>query len=623
MTRTLTRLGLVLIALLGIALPASAQDVRVTQGRVEVFDNGMFDFGQELRPGGISSRTFLVRNTSPFRIDLGGSVTGQGWTGAFNRTILRPGQRARLVITLDRSNPGEFPGQVSITDTNIGAEIFAFALKARVLEAAPGIRVTVERAAVVDDGFLSFGRVGLGQSATRSLVIRNSGTAPLVISPVSITGSDFEVVRQPNAQIPVGGSAKFTLRMDGSDSGAKAGVASFTTNIPGNPAFSFDLGGTVGDSLPMLQLSQGGTLIATGATLDFGATVIGSSVAETFRIRNNGAGPLEVSTVVSSDPSFEVQSQPASPIAPGAAAEFFLVFRPLSSGPQGSVSFTTNDPASPAFSFNLTGTGSPAPEIVVEYLVPGAMAFQPLERFGLVGVGSVPANMLMNLSTAIRVTNTGVGDLTLAQPSITTNIAPDGTTPFTISSPIPGSGLLLETGDSTTFQVLFIPNGLPQQGFFSTVRLNNSDPDEAPFFFSIGAAITEAETGEGGEMPGGGGRPAPRPLLVVTDDAGRALDSGQPASFGAVPLGGEARRVFTLRNEGDAPLSLGALGTVVRGFIIVSSPAGAIPPGGEGSIEVLFSPNRTGQFASALTVPSNAGDEGRPFVIVLVGEGTQ
>ncbi len=224
------------------------------------------------------------------------------------------------------------------------------------------------------------------------------------------------------------------------------------------------------------------------------------------------------------------------------------------------MSFTTNDPASPAFSFNLTGTGSPAPEIVVEYLVPGAMAFQPLERFGLVGVGSVPANMLMNLSTAIRVTNTGVGDLTLAQPSITTNIAPDGTTPFTISSPIPGSGLLLETGDSTTFQVLFIPNGLPQQGFFSTVRLNNSDPDEAPFFFSIGAAITEAETGEGGEMPGGGGRPAPRPLLVVTDDAGRALDSGQPASFGAVPLGGEARRVFTLRNEGDAPLSLGGPG---------------------------------------------------------------
>lgn len=109
------------------------------------------------------------------------------------------------------------------------------------------------------------------------------------------------------------------------------------------------------------------------------------------------------------------------------------------------------------------------------------------------------------------------------------------------------------------------------------------------------------------------------PQLVLLDPAGSEL----PSSSGTFAFGAERRveKTFTLRNDGDALLSLSGLEVKDRAFILdTTSLPGTLAPGQQASFTVTFDPPATGDFEVPLRIPSN--DPATPvYNLILTGVG--
>lgn len=604
MTRAMTRLGIVLAALLGWVLPVAAQDIVVTQGSVEIFDNGMFDFG-ELRPGGLTSKTFTIRNESPFRIDLGGSVTGAGWTGAYNRTVLRAGQRARLVITLDRASSGDKSAIVSITDSNVGGEIFAFTVKAKVLETAPAIRLTQGRTLLHDNDFVSFGRIPEEGSSTRVFNLRNTGTATLNLGNFLVSGNGFQLVRSPSGSLKPGATTRFTVRMNGGNAGARAGTLSFQPNIPADPQFLIELGGTVGEALPAVQLSQSGVLLQTGDTFSFEETVTGATLPKRFRIRNNGGGPLSLTSIETSDPQFIVDGLTTTSVGAGQATDFFLVYRPTAEGDTvGTLNVNTNDPIRPALAVNLTGVAGPPPEIRV---YADGVEF---ESGSTVILPETDTDEAMEIITPFEIQNIGEGPLSVTFVSIGDEGGGAGNPKFFLNSG--GQPTELPQGGSTTFTIGFgPPKDLAVAVYSARLVILNSDPDESDFSARIIQEVLMPAMGPGLRSSGS---------FVLTDAAGDQVHEGGSVDFGAGAGDHAVVRSFTITNTTGAPLRSGKASVAGVGFSVASQPRASLEPGESTTFEVAFDASSPGRYAAAVTVAYSGARAGQPFVFAVAAE---
>ena len=91
-----------------------------------------------------------------------------------------------------------------------------------------------------------FGITDLGTSITRTFTIDNTGGADLNLSgaPVTITGTnalDFNVIVQPNAVIPAGGSDTFTIEYSRITVGVSDATINFTSDDADEGSYNFDI----------------------------------------------------------------------------------------------------------------------------------------------------------------------------------------------------------------------------------------------------------------------------------------------------------------------------------------------------------------------------------------------
>jgi Tol biopolymer transport system component len=118
---------------------------------------------------------------------------------------------------------------------------------------------------------------------------------------------------------------------------------------------------------PDISVSTSGTTILSGESYDFKIVSLGTSKTVTFVIKNGGAANLELTgspekvRVTGTDASlFSVNSQPSSPIAPGASQTFTVTFSPLTNGSKtAALTIPCNDPDpdESTYRFKLTGCG--------------------------------------------------------------------------------------------------------------------------------------------------------------------------------------------------------------------------------------------------------------------------
>ncbi len=106
-------------------------------------------------------------------------------------------------------------------------------------------------------------------------------------------------------------------------------------------------------------LSATAELSSGTGTTSFGSVVVGSSSDVTFRIRNQGTVPLNLSNLsVASGPFTILSGFGASTLNVGEATTFIGRFTPISGGQAGgSIIFSSNDANEGTFTLNLTGTG--------------------------------------------------------------------------------------------------------------------------------------------------------------------------------------------------------------------------------------------------------------------------
>ncbi len=262
------------------------------------------------------------------------------------------------------------------------------------------------------------GTIPTGVAAGTGYRVRVQGSSPVAAGVSSTTDLTVRVA-PTNYTVSITGTLTQTFATNGAGSALAADVppASFTptgaydgvtvqwkygttpgtypTNISGQTAVSYspngsdfpgvgtyyvavvvtaDCGGLVRTSTneavftitapaPVLVVKQGATTFTSGGrAYSFGTVAQGAtSSAVTFTIQNTGTANLTVTTPLGQTGDFAVTSQPASPVAASGSTTFLVTFTPTALGVRtGTVVISSNDPTTPTFTLNLTGSGAPS-----------------------------------------------------------------------------------------------------------------------------------------------------------------------------------------------------------------------------------------------------------------------
>jgi RHS repeat-associated protein len=205
----------------------------------------------------------------------------------------------------------------------------------------------------------------LNTPAYRTFTIDNLGHANLVLSDLSISGTDaalFSVFGQPNSPVPPNQSTTFTIQFLPTSTGDKTALLSIASNDPNENPYTIDLTGYCEPQ------------IAGPESQDFGTVTIFESTQHTLYIQNIGAATLvlygwPISIEEQHDQHcFYLEGQTGSSrILPNGSNTFTVRFAPKSEGPKtATISIENNDLDENPYVITLTGVGEADPRKVSE-----------------------------------------------------------------------------------------------------------------------------------------------------------------------------------------------------------------------------------------------------------------
>ena len=144
-----------------------------------------------------------------------------------------------------------------------------------------GIEIVDGDASPVIDDHSSFGTIINGQTISRTFTVKNTGTADLTVSQVSLSGSSaFTVTSQPAATVSPGGSTTFTVRFSPATAGNHSASLSFTNNDADENPYNFSISGDADPLTYSVNFQTDGTA-GSGITGDTAQTVVEGENAAT------------------------------------------------------------------------------------------------------------------------------------------------------------------------------------------------------------------------------------------------------------------------------------------------------------------------------------------------------
>ena len=502
------------------------------------------------------------------------SISGIAITGAnaadFGQSNTCPASLAvnascSISVTFSPSAGGARAATVSITD-NVPGSPQTIALS--------GTGAT--SAVSLSPSSVSFGSVALGaRSAAKSLTLTNSGTAPLAVSGVAVTGAnagDFAETNNcpvPPATLAVSATCTLSVTFSPTASGSRAATVQITDNAADSPQ-SAPLSGTGVGLAPAVSLAP--------ASLSFGSQQVGStSSAQSITLTNSGNAALAISSIAVSGSNAgdfaQTNTCPAS-LAAGASCSIAVTFAPTATGARtASVQVTDNAGDSPE-SVSLSGSGStPAAS-----LSPSSVSF-----------GSV---LLGNTSPAQSVTLTNSGSAPLSISGIAVTGANAGDFAETDNCPVPPA--TLGASATCTLSLTFSPTASGSRAAAVQITDNAADSPQRV------------------QLGGTGLAPAPAVGL-----------SPSSLAFGSQLTGTtSAAKSVTLTNPGSAPLAISGIavmGTNAGDFAETDNCPSTLPVSGTCTLSVTFSPAASGSRAASVQITDGAGDS--PQSVTLGGTG--
>ena len=537
----------------------------------------------------VTGLTILGANSTDFQL-----VAGTTCTGA---TVLTPGGTCNLSVGFTPSVAGAEAAAVQFTDNGAGSPQ-SFALSGT--GTAP--EVTLTTTPPTSPASLTFGSVPVGAtSSTQTVVLTNTGNAPLTVSSVTLdpSGNPVDFVVNPSGTPNVCGlsgaiapnstcniAVQFAPQTTGPLT-AQVDIADDANNTSGGATQTIALSGTGTTPTPIVGLSP--------ASVSFANQNLGTtSTPQPITLTNSGSAALSITSITLTGPNanqFKFDPATTCPTAGGTVAAnngtctIEVDFAPNSPGSaNAAVSIVDNATNSPQ-AVPLTGTGIGA--------VAGLSANSI--SFGAVGVGTTSSPM------TVTVTNNGNQNLTISSVTIDPAVGTPGDFAILNSSTCPTAGSMTPSA-SCTITVSFTP---AVQGSV-TGQIDISD------------------------------NASPGTQNIALDGTGTAAGAGLSSnsiSFGNVSVGTTSSvQTVTLTNTGNVNLVTSSLGPVAgtnpNDFQIVSGQttctvggSGVAANGGTCVIAVDFVPQASGSRSASISIADNAANS--PQSIALDGTGTQ
>ncbi|WP_158675329.1 Ig-like domain-containing protein [Thiohalobacter thiocyanaticus] len=313
---------------------------------------------------------------------------------------------------------------------------------------------------------IDFGEVANNQSPQLQVTLSNPGGPAddaIEVSAVATTAHCTPIGFTPQTLAP-GDSVPLSIQLNPQNPPGQVASINEDIAITRNPAVgpaAINCQAESRDPVPVLSLSTN--------SLVFGQVNVGAAATRSLILSNTGEIDLTFQPVTGPTLA-EFNLAPAGPIAAipaGQSTTLTVSFTPSAAQVfNDSITFTTNDPASPTQPVSLTGTGHiPQPQFVMD---------PALNRFDY---GEVEQGY--RFGKGIRIRNPGDADLTF-----TVDVAGDGRFSFSDQPNQPGVGqqnllpVTIPPMGERTFRVTFdarAPDGGPYNGTFDITSINDTN----------------------------------------------------------------------------------------------------------------------------------------------------
>ncbi len=203
-------------------------------------------------------------------------------------------------------------------------------------------------------------------NTSNQITIVNKGSAPLIISGISITGTAFSQASILPITIPPGNIEVINITLSGAISGLFFETLTITSNDVNEAAFNFDINGQIyGPEIGVFDgldwYSDPEILNGQSTAIDFGSVGQGTDITRPFTIANFGRVNLAISSVSISGTAFTLSSTPPTGIPAeldGIISDerFDLILSGATSGTfTETVTIINDDDTNTIFTFQITG----------------------------------------------------------------------------------------------------------------------------------------------------------------------------------------------------------------------------------------------------------------------------
>jgi hypothetical protein len=219
-----------------------------------------------------------------------------------------------------------------------------------------GIEVSVMASAVqavvqLDPPFIDFGNVGIGQTVSKAVTVKNTGSNPVNVLGVSTTGG-ADLSASPVRPLPtrIDGNSSTAINLDFTPSSASMfqGELLVRTDDPAVPVASVRVTGG----------GQGPLFVVQPSSIDFGVQRTSATARRGFLLLNNGSADVQVLGIKVSGAAFGLADVPGLPARLGSGESITgnATFTPTSMGEfMGTMIVNTDDPATSTTTVSLQG----------------------------------------------------------------------------------------------------------------------------------------------------------------------------------------------------------------------------------------------------------------------------
>ena len=447
---------------------------------------------------------------------------------------------------------------------------------------AAGAQLQVKHGTTViaENSTVDFGSTLIGEDLPVVLTVKNLGSSPVTLGPWSIGYNAFDPGRfhlgDVNVPSPLPAGASGTVEIIYRATGAGTVTNSFRIFEGGSSTWEFAPRATGTEPLgPIPRVEHNGSAVPHNSTFQFGSTHLGTDLVETFRVFNDGDQNLTISTYgfgYSGNPlnSFSVENGNVVNVPPGGNGTFDLRFH------ADGVETTT-------WKIRLFVGGVSR----YEYWVTGTVDPPPMPDLRIKkGSTTIPSGGtynagLIGFNDPLTVTFTALnqGD----DPLHISNVDFTGDRLQLVQAP-PGS--IAPNGGTGTFKLRLKAD---IEGPHSPlVKVWSDDPDENPYEFFLSWTVDDALG----------------PVLRV-QLGGNIITQGELVNFGNTGVDMPLSRTFTAYNDGDQPLTIGAISIGSHandpaGFDVGFNNVLNVPPGGNAQFRLDFDAAGLGSVTSEI-----------------------